>query len=95
MMVRILKVIPARNAAMQTDTTGAVQHVKAAEARLADINALLADWAACAIEESAPLVERLEALGYAVRGKSHDEVVEVLKHPPARQVGDGAQPVAP
>lgn len=62
----------------------AVQQVEAAERRLATMNALLAEWAACAVEESAPLVERLEALGYAVRGKSHEAVAEVLRHPPTR-----------
>ena len=50
--------------------------------RLADANALLAEWAACSAEASAPLIDRLEALGYAVRGKSREAVAEVLKHPP-------------
>ncbi len=52
--------------------------------RLEDTNALLAEWAACSAEASAPLIERLEALGYAVRGKSREEVAEVLRHPPGR-----------
>ena len=50
--------------------------------RLNDTNALLAEWAACSAETSAPLIDRLEALGYAVRGKSREAVTEVLKHPP-------------
>ena len=45
-------------------------------------HALLAEWAACSAETSAPLIDRLEALGYAVRGKSREAVTEVLKHPP-------------
>lgn len=52
--------------------------------RLEDTNALLAEWAACSADASAPLIERLEALGYAVRGKSREEVAEVLRHPPGR-----------
>ncbi|MEE7479140.1 hypothetical protein [Methylobacterium hispanicum] len=52
--------------------------------RLDRTNALLAEWAACATENSAFLIERFEAMGYAVRGKSHDEVAEVLRQPPER-----------
>ncbi len=52
--------------------------------RLEDTNALLAEWAACSADASSPLIERLEALGYAVRGKSREEVAEVLRHPPGR-----------
>lgn len=52
--------------------------------RLEDTNALLAEWAAYSADASAPLIERLEALGYAVRGKSREEVAEVLRHPPGR-----------
>lgn len=62
----------------------AVQRMRAAEVRLAEMNKLLAEWAACAVEESEPLIERLEAMGYAVRGKPHEEVAEILRHPPAR-----------
>jgi hypothetical protein len=61
-----------------------LQHVKAVEADLAATNDLLAEWAACAADESAPLIERFEAMGYAVRGKSHEEVAEALRHPPTR-----------
>lgn len=53
--------------------------------RLDVTNALLAEWAACAADESAPLIERFEAMGYAVRGKSHDEVAEILQRPPERE----------
>jgi hypothetical protein len=52
--------------------------------RLTTTNALLAEWAACSAEQSPPLIERLEAMGYAVRGKSHEEVAEVLRRPPER-----------
>ena len=52
--------------------------------RLEDTNALLAEWAACSAEESEPLVERLEALGYEVRGKSREEVEAALRNPPTR-----------
>jgi len=52
--------------------------------RLEATNALLAEWAACSAEESAPLIERFETLGYAVRGKSREEIAEVLRHPPDR-----------
>lgn len=72
---------------MTTESNDAVQHVRAAEARLAEMNTLLAQWAASSVEESAPLVERLEGLGYAVRGKSREEVAEVLRHPPTQPRG--------
>ncbi len=55
--------------------------------RLDVTNALLAEWAACAADGSAPLIERFEAMGYAVRGKSREEVAEVLRHPPHRRPG--------
>ena len=61
-----------------------VQHVKAVEAELAATNDLLAEWTACAAEESAPLIERLEEMGYEVRGRSHEAVAEALRHPPRR-----------
>jgi hypothetical protein len=48
------------------------------------MNALLAEWAACSAAKSEPLLERLEMMGYEVRGKARDEVTEVLKHPPTR-----------
>lgn len=52
--------------------------------RLEQINALLAEWTACSADASAPLIERLESMGYAVRGKSREAVAEVLRHPPGR-----------
>lgn len=52
--------------------------------RLEATNALLSEWASCSAEESAPLLERFEAMGYAVRGKSREEVAEVLRQPPGR-----------
>lgn len=55
--------------------------------RLEATNALLAEWAACSAAASAPLIERFEAMGYAVRGRSREEVAEVLRHPPQRRPG--------
>jgi hypothetical protein len=55
-----------------------------ASANLAAMNARLAEWAACSAEESPSLVERFEAMGYEVRGKSREEIAEVLRHPPTR-----------
>ena len=52
--------------------------------RLVRTNALLAEWAACAAADSAPLIDRLEGLGYPVRGKSREEVEAILKGPPAQ-----------
>jgi hypothetical protein len=49
--------------------------------RLASMNALLAEWTACSATQSEPLIDRLEGMGYEVRGKTRDEVTEVLKHP--------------
>lgn len=49
---------------------------------LPEVNAELAEWAARSASGSDALIERLEGLGYAVRGKSEDEVSEILKHPP-------------
>ncbi|WP_336487309.1 hypothetical protein [Methylobacterium nigriterrae] len=51
---------------------------------LARTNAVLAEWAARTAADSAPLIAKLEGLGYAVRGKSEEEIEEVLKHPPTR-----------
>ncbi|GJD35674.1 hypothetical protein [Methylobacterium aerolatum] len=51
---------------------------------LARVNDLLADWAARSATTSGPLLDRFEAMGYAVRGKSEDEIAEVLRHPPKR-----------
>lgn len=48
------------------------------------VNARLADWAARSAETSEALVDRFEAMGYEVRGKSEEEVAEVLRHPPTR-----------
>lgn len=50
--------------------------------RLASMNTMLAEWAACSAAGSASLIERFEAMGYRVRGKSREEIAEVLKHPP-------------
>ena len=48
------------------------------------VNAALAEWAARSATESDALIERLEAMGYAVRGKAEAEISEILRHPPAR-----------
>ncbi|ACL58576.1 hypothetical protein [Methylobacterium nodulans] len=53
-------------------------------ADLDSMNMWLAAWAAASAEESPSLIERFEAMGYEVRGKSRDEVAEVLRHPPTR-----------
>ena len=50
--------------------------------QLPKINALLAEWAARSASDSEILIERFERMGYAVRGKSEDEIAEVLKTPP-------------
>jgi hypothetical protein len=59
--------------------------MRAAQDQLAATNVLLAEWTACALEESPPLIERLEKMGCEVRGKSREGVVEVLKRPPSRR----------
>lgn len=52
------------------------------DADLEEVNARLAEWAARSAAASDTLVDRFEEMGYAVRGKSEDEVAEVLRHPP-------------
>ena len=52
--------------------------------QLASANTLLAEWAAGSAIESAPLIDRFEAMGYEVRGKSREEIAEALKHPPTQ-----------
>lgn len=61
-----------------------------APSRLSATNDLIAAWAARTAADSASLIERFERMGYAVRGKSEDEIAEVLRHPPgqAPDVGD-------
>jgi len=65
------------------DTASSARSVNASGERLASMNTMLAEWAACSAAESASLVERFEAMGYRVRGKSRDEIAGVLKHPPS------------
>lgn len=48
------------------------------------MNERLAAWAACTAGDSPALVERFEAMGYAVRGKSREEAEAVLRCPPTR-----------
>lgn len=52
--------------------------------QLAAMNARLSVWAACSASESPALIDQFEAMGYEVRGKSRDQVAEVLRHPPTR-----------
>jgi hypothetical protein len=52
------------------------------DADLEEVNARLAEWAARSATTSDALVDRFEEMGYAVRGKSEDDIAEVLRHPP-------------
>lgn len=52
--------------------------------QLSKINVALAEWAACSASDSEQLIERFERMGYEVRGKSEDEIAEILKKPPTR-----------
>ncbi|KMO22572.1 hypothetical protein [Methylobacterium platani] len=53
-------------------------------AELHTMNERLAAWAACAAEDSPALIARFEAMGYAVRGKTREEVEAALRGPPTR-----------
>ena len=48
------------------------------------VNERLAEWAARSATASETLIDRFEAMGYAVRGESEDEIAEVLRRPPNR-----------
>jgi hypothetical protein len=48
------------------------------------MNDVLAAWAARSAIDSAALIDRFEAMGYEVRGKSEDEIAAVLHRPPTR-----------
>ncbi|MGU3406618.1 hypothetical protein [Methylobacterium brachiatum] len=48
------------------------------------MNTLLSEWAARSATDSAALIDRFEELGYPVRGKSEDEIAEILRQPPSR-----------
>lgn len=52
--------------------------------QLAKTNDLLAEWAARSACASDSLIERFERMGYEVRGKSEDEITDVLRKPPTR-----------
>ena len=52
--------------------------------KIAEVNALLAEWAARSADESEHLIARLEGMGYEVADKSEDEIAEILKKPPSR-----------
>ena len=60
------------------------------EPDLEGLNDLLAEWAARSAVASAALIERFEAMGYEVRGKSEDEIAEILHRPPTRMAQGGA-----
>lgn len=47
------------------------------------VNGLLADWAARSAASSETLIERFEQMGYPVRGKSEDEIADILRRPPS------------
>lgn len=59
------------------------------EADLDRVNDLLADWAARSASESEALIERFEAMGYEVRGKTTEEIAAVLRHAPTRVASGG------
>ena len=48
------------------------------------MNDMMAEWAARSAATSAALIDRFEAMGYAVRGKAEDEIAEILHRPPTR-----------
>ncbi|GJE60394.1 hypothetical protein [Methylobacterium trifolii] len=50
--------------------------------KLEATNAVLSEWAARTAADSDALIDRLEGLGYAVRGKSEAEIAEILRRPP-------------
>ncbi|WCS24649.1 hypothetical protein LOK46_26555 [Methylobacterium sp. NMS14P] len=53
-------------------------------ADLERVNDILATWAARSAAESDALIDRFEAMGYEVRGKSETEIADVLHRPPTR-----------
>lgn len=53
-------------------------------ADLQRVNDMLAAWAARSVATSGALIDRFEAMGYEVRGKSEDEIAAVLHRPPTR-----------
>jgi hypothetical protein len=55
------------------------------EADLDTVNDILATWAARSAATSVALIERFEAMGYEVRGKSEEEIADILHRPPTRR----------
>lgn len=51
---------------------------------LEQVNDILAEWAARSASNSAALIDRLEEMGYEVRGKSEAEIADTLHRPPTR-----------
>lgn len=51
---------------------------------LGQVNDILAEWAARSAATSTALIDRLEAMGYEVRGKPEAEIAEILHRPPTR-----------
>ncbi|KQP09167.1 hypothetical protein ASF26_03735 [Methylobacterium sp. Leaf93] len=75
-----------------TDTTrGDRAHAASAAGgagnRLSSMNTMLAEWAAGAACKSDTLIERFEQMGYSVRGKTKEEIEEVLRCPPTGPEG--------
>jgi hypothetical protein len=58
---------------------------------LGRVNDLLARWAARSASESEALIEHFEAMGYEVRGKSEDEIAQVLHRAPTRAPASGRE----
>ena len=48
------------------------------------LNDMMAAWAARSATDSPALIDRFEAMGYEVRGKSEDEIAGILHRPPTR-----------
>jgi hypothetical protein len=48
------------------------------------VNERLSAWAARSAATSDALIDRFEEMGYAVRGKSEEEIAEVLRRAPDR-----------
>jgi hypothetical protein len=55
------------------------------EVDLDAVNDTIAAWAARSAATSAALIERFEAMGYEVRGKSEEEIADILHRPPTRR----------
>jgi len=63
------------------------------EPDLEQVNDILAEWAARSAATSATLIDRFEAMGYEVRGKTEDEIADVLHRPPTRSAVKAGNPI--